>query len=208
MKKVFIAIPCMDEMPVDFVRSLVGLRSVGHVSVNFLAGALVYASRDELMKRAVMEEADYILWLDSDMVFKSDLLIDLMKHMDEGKDFVSGIYHKRKPPFNPVIYKTIRLGMTDDERVVEEYDDYPDEPFQIDACGFGVVLHKIQIAKDMLENGGAFQPLPGYGEDISFCIRAKRLGYDMWADPKIQAGHIAKTVSDRDTFEAWRRNNA
>jgi GT2 family glycosyltransferase len=159
------------------------------------------------LKHAVMEGADYILWLDSDMVFPSDLLIDMMKSMDEGKDFVTGIYYKRKPPFNPVIYKTIRLGMTEDERVTEEYDDYPDTPFQIDACGFGVVLHKIEIAKKMLEGGGAFQPLPGYGEDISFCIRAKRLGYELWADPKLQCGHIAKTLSDRATFEAWRKNN-
>lgn len=204
--KIFIAIPCMEDLPVDFVRSLTRLQHIGQTSINYSVGSLVYASRQYLTECAVAEEADFILWLDSDMVFNSDLLIDLMKDIESGKDFVSGLYFKRKPPYSPVLYKKIRIGMTSEETQIEDYDDYPEgEMFEIDACGFGAVLMKTEIAKAIIaKEGHTFSPILGYGEDISFCIRAKKLGYKLWCDPRIELGHIAKTVATKETFKAWK----
>ena len=34
----------------------------------------------------------------------------------------------------------------------------------------------------------------GFGEDMAFCIRAKELGYPLWCDSSIQAGHIGFTT--------------
>ena len=49
-----------------------------------------------------------------------------------------------------------------------------------------------------------FDMIPGYGEDLSFCIRARGCGFDIWADPKIQVGHKASTIVTDKTFEAYR----
>lgn len=203
--KIFIAIPCMEDLPVDFVKSLTRLQTLGQTTINYSVGSLVYASRQFLAETAVKEGADYILWLDSDMTFDSDLLIDLMKDVQEGRDFVSGLYFRRKPPYTPVLYKKIRMGMFANEGITIEYDDYPEnEIFEIDACGFGGVLMRTEMVKAIIEKEGhTFSPLLGYGEDISFCIRAKRLGYQLWCDSRIKMGHIAKTVANEETFKAY-----
>lgn len=201
--KIFVAIPCMEDMPVDFVKSLTRLERVGQTSINFSVGSLVYASRDYLAQSAVAEKSDYILWLDSDMVFDSDLLIDMMNSIED-RDFLTAVCFRRKAPFSPVIYKKIRMGF-EGEAETEAYDDYPDEMFEVDACGMAAVLMKTEMAADIIaKDKQLFAPLPGYGEDVSFCIRAKKHGYKLWADPKLNVGHIARMVADKAAFKAWR----
>lgn len=200
--KTFIAIPCFEHIEVDFVSCIENLNRVGLTSVNFLAGSLVYDARENLLDAALKEKADYILWLDSDMTFDPNLLNNLIA---SGKDFVSGLYFRRKPPFSPVIFKTIKLGF-DGQHETENYDQYPENQlFEIDACGFGAVLMKSEMAIEMHKKDKTlFAPIPGYGEDISFCIRAKRAGYDLWCDSRVKLGHIAKTVADEATYKGWR----
>lgn len=200
--KIIIAVPCMDSLDVDFVRSLYALERRGETSLALNPGSLVYASRDTLAEVAVLEKSDYVLWLDSDMVFPADTLIDLLA---TGKDFVTGLCFRRRAPFNPSIYKRIRMGLPD-ESVVEAYDDYPsDSLFEIDACGFACVLVKTEMLKAVLqENRTAFQPLPGYGEDISFCIRAKKLGYKLFCDSRVKIGHVGRVVVSEESYRHYR----
>ena len=202
--KIYIAIPCLEEMPVDFVKSLVGLEKVGQTSINFSVGSLVYASRDYLAQCAIAEKSDYIVWLDSDMTFQTDLLIDLIADV-EGRDFVTAVCFRRKPPFSPVIYKKIRIGL-EGESETEEFEEYPqDEMFEIDACGMAAAIMSTEMAAAIIaENKQLFAPIPGYGEDISFCIRAKKAGYKLWADPALNVGHITKTIADRSAWKAWK----
>ena len=49
-----------------------------------------------------------------------------------------------------------------------------------------------------------FAPLPGYGEDLSFCVRARACGYEIHCDPRLQLGHKAGTIVTGDTFQAFR----
>lgn len=204
--KITIAIPCMEDIPVDFARSLMNLKKIGNTVVNWSVGSLIYASRDHLAQQAIAEKSDYVLWLDSDMVFNSDLLIDLMKDIDEGKDFVSGLYFRRKAPYSPVLYETIRMGFPG-EGVSKEFLEYPENQlFEIDACGFGGVLMKTKMLEDVIEaERNCFAPIIGYGEDISFCIRAKKLGYKLWCDSRVKMGHIAKTLANEETYKAYNK---
>lgn len=204
--KVFIAIPAMESIPVDFANSLAQLKLMGETTINYSVGSLVYDSRNKLAQDAIDQNADYVLWLDSDMVFDPTLLERLMEDIQD-KDFVSALYYLRKPPFKPVIYKTIRLGIFANEGVTVGYDDYPeDELFEIDGCGFGAVLLRTEMMKEILKRERfLFSPILGYGEDISFCIRAKRAGYQMWCDSKLKIGHVAKMIVTEKTFKAYNK---
>ena len=55
---------------------------------------------------------------------------------------------------------------------------------------------KTQVLKDVLinNNGQAFIPDPKLGEDLAFCQRARASGSQIWCDPTVRIGHVAKIV--------------
>jgi len=203
--KTMVVVPCMDMVQTEFCQSLVRMKTIGETRFDFISCSLIYKARTDLGLIALKEKADYVLWLDSDMVFPTDLLVDLMKDI-EGRDIVTGIYHMRRAPFRPVIYKTLKQGLVPAENVSEHYDDYPkDGLFKVDGCGFGCVLMRAGVLQSVVDKyHELFAPLPGYGEDLSFCVRARGCGYEIWVDPKIKLGHKAATIVTNETFDAYR----
>ena len=196
--KTLIAIPCMDYVPTQFMQAFVGLRRVGETVTSFTVSTLVHNARNHLAKQAVDEGFDRILWLDSDMAFDADLMERLSADLDEGREFVAGVYRKRKPPFTPTIFKDVGLYMENGQVMPKAtcYEDYPrDDVFEINACGFGAVMHTVDLLKKIgAQFGPPFSMLPGFGEDISFCMRAEELGVKMYADSRIKLGHIGQCV--------------
>jgi len=204
-----IAVPCMDTVQTEFVQSLVNLQRIGQVRHEFKSCSLIYKSRTDLGEIAIKEKSDYVLWIDSDMVFSSDLLIDMVRNMEEGRDIVTGICHMRRPPFLPVIWSKLRQGLQPDENESEVAIEYPeDEPFEIEGCGFGCVMMKTEVLEAVKEKyHELFAPVPGFGEDLSFCLRARGCGYRIWCDPRIEIGHKASTIVTTETFRAYAKAN-
>lgn len=211
MKKILIAVPCMDMVSARFAQSLTTLKKVGQCTVSFLIGSLVYDSRNKLAGLAMQMEADYIMWFDSDMVFQPDTLERMMDVMDKNPDIdiLSGLYVRRGAPFTPVIFSKLEVN----EHGELEWDDVvniPDEPFEVDGCGFGCVLMKTDCLYEIAskENGGMwFTPIAGAGEDCAFCIRARESGYKIWCDPRIELGHMAYAPVTRDFYEAVKKGD-
>jgi len=209
MRKVLIAVPCMDVVPAQFAHALAQLTSyeVPDTSIGlwFNLGSLVYTSRDEIAKRALADEADLVMWFDSDMIFGPDTLIRMLKYIDEGHDFVTGVYYRRKPPFSPTIFET--MDFDDSGRATwTEFDDIPQEPFEVAACGFGCVLMRTEMFVDVFANFGLmFTPIGNTGEDIAFCWRARQLGYKLIADPTIELGHVGQQVFTRDFYGNYKK---
>lgn len=201
-----IAIPCMDMVHTPFFQSTLALWLNDDVSFGISSGSLIYDARNSLAQRAVQEGHDRILWLDSDMVFGQDLLERLTADMDEGRDFVSGLYFKRRNPIRPVVYKDYGFRQ-EGENVVSAYatyyEDYPkNSVFEIAACGFGAVLMKTELVKSVqAEFGAPFSPHPGFGEDLSFCLRARQQGVKLYCDSRIKLGHIAQSVVTEEVYE-------
>lgn len=207
--KTMIAIPAMDTVQTEFCQSLANLQHVGSVQHSFITCSLIYKARTDLGRIAITEGADYVLWLDSDVIFPTGMMVDLMADM-EGRDMVTGVYHMRRAPFQPVIWKTLRTGLTEEDRVDEIYTDYPSGGlFKVDGCGFGCVMMRTEVLKSVMDKyHELFAPLPGYGEDLSFCLRARGCGYTIWCDPKIQIGHKAASIVTSETYQAYRKAEA
>lgn len=204
--KTMVAMPCMDTIQTETVQCLLNMEKIGDVRFDLLSCSLVYKSRTDLGLKAIAGEMDYVLWIDSDMVFPTTLMGDLLKDM-EGRDMVGAVCHMRRAPFRPVFYKTLRQGLTPAENVSEHYDDYPkDGIFPVEGVGFGCVMMRTKVLKAVVDKyHELFAPLPGYGEDLSFCIRARACGFDIYVDPKLQIGHKASTIVTDETFQAWRK---
>ena len=208
MRKILIAVPCMDQLPAQFAHSLATLTSYGipdtQISVWFNLGSLIYSSRDQIAKKALLDEADLVMWFDSDMVFNPDTLMRMLEHIDKGHDFVTGIYYRRTPPFSPVGFKTMDLNEDGTVFEWEEFDEVPTEPFEVAACGFGCVLMKTEIFVAVFSKFGLmFTPIANCGEDIAFCWRARQCGYKILADPSIGLGHVGFNIFTKDFFKTY-----
>jgi len=209
--KTMIAIPCMDTVQTEFSSSMTNMclnGKVGEVTAKYLPCSLVYKARTDLGLMAIQEKADYVLWIDSDMVFPNTLMIDLIRDMeDEKKDIVAGVCHMRREPYKPVLWSKLRQGLTAFENESECLVDYPrDGLFEVEGCGFGCILMKTEVIMAVKEKySELFAPLPGYGEDLSFCIRARGCGYRIWVDPKVQVGHKSSIIVNDSVFQAFRK---
>ena len=208
--KTLIAVPCMDTIESDFVNCLLQLKPVGDVEIRLLKGSLVYDARNQITKYALGEDFDFVLWLDSDMTFDSDLMEKMMADIEGAedgvkKDAVTGLCFGRRPPFKPCIYK--RLEVDQDGNMVrpiaENWYDYPrDSVFEVEACGFACVLMRIGMLQAMGIYGVPFYPVGGMGEDLTFCWRARKLNLRFWCDSRLKIGHIMRLSVDeafRDT---------
>ncbi len=208
MRKILIAVPCMDQLPAQFAHSLATLTSYGiedtKISIWFNLGSLIYTSRDQIAKKALLDEADLVMWFDSDMVFNPDTLQRMLKHIDDGADFVTGIYYRRTPPFSPVGFTTMELNEEGTAFTWEDIKEMPSEPFEVGACGFGCVLMKSEIFVAVFSKfGQMFTPIANCGEDIAFCWRARQCGYKILADPSIKLGHVGHTVITEEFFKNY-----
>lgn len=188
--KLLIAIPCMDTVPVDFMKSLLRLTQKltadgVDYEVAIESGTLVYMARDRLAGKAVNQKFTHVLWLDSDMVFEPEIVEDLQFC---GQDFVTGIAHGRRKPFTSCLFKNIDLNHLE----LWKLEDYPAEAFEVAGCGMACCLMSTEVIKQIMINcGTAFNPIMQYGEDISFCKRAHDLGFKIYAEPAVRLGHIA-----------------
>lgn len=198
--KVLIAVPCMDQVPAQFAQCLATLGKVDKTIVAFQIGSLVYTSRNDLVQIAIKQGCDYIFWLDSDMMFPPDALVRMFKSLEHG-DIVSGLYFRRVAPFTPVIYD--KLDIDDTGCHYTEPKEIPDGIFEVAGCGFGCVLMPTDIMLDVIEKyGSPFTPINGIGEDLSFCWRARQLGFKIVCDPDIPLGHVGHHVITRELYEA------
>lgn len=195
--KTLIAIPCMDQVAAPFAHSLATMEKTGECVISMNISSLIYDARNQLAAQALKAQADYILWLDSDMIVPPDVIPRMIKHMEDGKDFVSGIYFRRRAPFAPVLYSRIdREGHAD-------FNDYPEDTvFEIAGAGFGCCMTRVSMLEDIALNfKDWFTPFNNYGEDLSFCLRALECGYKLYCDSTIKCGHVGTVVVDESVYK-------
>lgn len=203
MEKILIAVPCMDQMPVPFVQSLVLLEKPPGCTLFMKCGSLIHAARNEIALNAMEQEYDFVFWMDSDMVMKSDTLIRMMQTMKEKDlDILTGLYFRRVPPYTPVIFDKIEIK--GDMCEWSDFKEIPKELFKVGACGFGCVLMKTDVFFDVQGRfGQMFTPIGMNGEDIAFCWRARQCGFDIWCDPSVICGHVSYSVIDDKFFKIF-----
>lgn len=199
--KTLIAIPCMDTLPVDFVKSLLYMHKGDNPTVYLKPNSLVYDSRNLLSLYAIENNFDNVLWLDSDMIFPPDTLTRLESY---NLPMVTGLYVKRHEPIAPVIYESLAEPERDTSGKlvanIKPYLTYPrDTLFPVAGCGFGCVLTSTKLLKSVWDRfGPAFTPYPWAGEDLSFCYRVNQLGCQIFCDSSISCGHIGTFTYTED----------
>lgn len=148
---------------------------------------------------------DYIMWIDSDVVFTPDHFFKLLQ---DDKDIVSGLYMMS----DNTHYATVEDW--DDEFFLkhghfqflsrEMVQAKQGKLFTADYTGFGWVLIKKGVFESLQYPW--FQPVwTEYNidgkivrdftmEDVAFCKMIKEKGYDVWIDPSVIVGHEKMVV--------------
>lgn len=214
MKKIMVAVPTREYIDVDSEKCIRKLERDSwlnkdiQVDVELQPSTVIHDARYALAELAIKGKYDYILWIDSDMVFSPFVLYDLL---EADKDIVSAVCFMRRAPYEPCIYSKLRMGATLEEDQIEKYFDYPDGVFEVEACGMAMCLMKVVVLEDIITKvGQPFFPVKSdhrtLGEDLSFCFNARRAGHKIWATSKPLVGHIGKMNVDANSYKALRRN--
>jgi hypothetical protein len=147
---------------------------------------------------------DYIMWIDSDIIFKTE---DLMELLQMNKDISAGWYVQSNG--GALSNQSTVVESMNDQELYEKgsnrYETIEDmsrriEPFKVDYCGFGWILIKkgvyekipypwfvprvIQLQKP---DGTILEDV--CSEDISMCEDFRKYGFDIWVHPKVRVGH-------------------
>jgi len=194
----------MDQVAAPFAQSLATLNKCGEVQLAMTISSLIYTARNDFAKATITNNADALLFFDSDIIFPADTLEKMVKHIEDGKEIVTGLYFKRRPPFTPVLYKALGYREETDETYFEDLIELPEskEPFEVAGCGMGCCMISKTVLLDVVLNYKTwFNPIHNFGEDLAFCVRARDLGHKIWCDPTISCGHVGQlTVNE----EVWR----
>jgi GT2 family glycosyltransferase len=166
---------------------------------NFISNCLIYDAREKLVEYAQSVNADYIFFLDSDMVPPSDTIQSLVAH---DKDIISGMIFRRKYPFQPCFYMKCDLTKTN-EPIFEgpmEPEKWPKSgAFEFEGFGLACCLIKMDVFDNIKKP--YFFPRPNVGEDLTFCLKAKKAGYKMWVDFGVDCAHMGNFPVIKESYQ-------
>lgn len=191
--KILLAIPTTGRIPIQTVSSILETVEKGKVDLLMMSGSLIYDARDSFAKYAVDNGYDFILYADSDMIFNKE---DLMRLLAHNVGICSGLYVRRDGSGENVAYSKIITRRRFPYREPKLIVDSTSSGFgPVSACGFGFCLIRCSVLKCMYKYyKSLFEPFKGVGEDIAFCIRAKRIGFKTFIDRDVKLGHVGEKV--------------
>lgn len=182
--KIVVGIPCMGTIHVGTVGGLLQLQT-SYRDITFMpfmiSSSLIYDARNQILDYANKVNADYLLFIDSDIVFQPAALKALL---DQNKGIISGIYWSRVETIRkPIIYKAIK-PRTIFRKVpeVEHVSGMIQGCTEVKACGMGFCLIRNDVIKKVVKRYiSPFEPYKGMGEDISFCYRLGKIKQKIYA---------------------------
>ncbi len=147
---------------------------------------------------------DYIMWIDSDIVFSPKQFFDLLESCGEDKSIVSGLYKMEDGKH----FATVE-HMDNEFFCKNAYYDFLTSKtlkkkrklFRVDYTGMGWMLVKRGVVEAMeypwfaprvVEYDNGWREM--MWDDVEFCTRARENGLDIWVNPKIVVGHEKKIV--------------
>jgi len=210
-KRVLIGMPTLNGVPstkvfASYTEFLAKMAHSKRFSVNamYIASTYLDVSREEISQAAIDENYDYLLWIDADMVFRTDILDKLY---DRNKSVIGGIYSLRGGlGHGPCIYTYNKKR--DDYAMFKEWP-INKGVIRVDGIGTGLLLIQVEALKkipaprfaylecDTPDKHGNRRRL---GEDFSFCHRCMDNGIKIYADTHIWVGHVGEKVW---TYRDW-----
>jgi hypothetical protein len=179
---VSILVPTRDTVYSHFSYSLGNLiKTTTQMGINvhlfFDASTILINQRERLIEQEIEVKSEWVLWLDSDMMFPSTTLLRLLAHK---QDIVACNYMKRSQPFKSVTF----MDTNDWESWVPIKSE--DELLTVEATGMGCLLMRTSVFQRLKKPyfEYTFQPTTKdwLGEDFTLFKKLNSLGYQLKID--------------------------
>lgn len=188
MKKILLAIPTSKYVEPECFQAVYEQKiPKEHKTELFIpAGYCVDVARNLVAKEALDRHADYIFWVDADIILPKNALCRLLSH---GKDIVSGVYVFKVMTNRHAVVKRFKQGEKDryENLLVDEILSAEVPLMNVDAFGFGCVLTKTEVFERIAYP--QFIYTADMGEDVYFCRKAQNAGYELFLDSRVLCGH-------------------
>ena len=183
--KLAVLSPTRDHVHAAFSKCMIELVKLNTMNgidthVVYDASTVLLTQRERLAMEAQNIGAEYMLWLDSDMVFPATTAMRLMAHKE---DIVAANYVRRQPPYKGVAY----------EKIGDWENPLPYKPqdalVKVAGIGMGCMLMKTSILKEIPQPWFEFKWTPEssdhLGEDMIFCQKMAEVGYTVKVDTQL-----------------------
>lgn len=161
----------------------------------FVNGFNAVKARRLLIEHCIKTEEsyDYVLWLDSDHIYKKEHLYNLVERMkNENIEMISATYklHGSSETVHGITENQVFRHFKDEELNGKLID--------CDVVGFGFLLMTHSFLKQLHKKYGdqlfVFDATTNMTEDVKFCRCVKEYGHRVCFDPKVKVGHIELAV--------------
>ena len=189
-KRVAILTPCNDMIHAEFALALIAMIQYTHnanpenlesLSVLAIGTSVLPKGRQDLTEQALANGATHILWIDSDMSFPKDTLLNFLRRDEK---IIGANCLARRPPYSTTCRYADRTGVetTSDSTGLEK----------IASVGFGVLWVATEVFERMerpFYNFSYFQDTQSWaGEDFNFMSKVRALGYEVYCDHDLSKG--------------------
>lgn len=197
MHKVLIGTPSHDgKVDVWYANSLVNTirlsyeKNITVVPVYMAYDSLVQRARNDLVKLAIEEDFDDLIFIDSDVEWHPEWIFKLL---DYKEDVVGGYYPKKAEPLQFPI-KALEGGLKV-ENGLAEVEGLPTGFLKISKSA----LQKVWDVSEEYQNEGKtcrmvfdIKVVDGQlvSEDVVFCQKWRSLGEKVWLDPTMACNHV------------------
>ena len=187
--RILIAVPTFETIEPEVFKSIYKIRSEHELDFDFAKGYDCAVARNEIGKLAQAGNYDYVLMVDSDTQIPPDAL-DLM--LDPPADIVLGVCPRKNTKDGKTAI--VKLG----SRSYHDnyyYADLPKERTKVKGGGFACALVKTSVFTQI--DYPYFQYVTNedwstLSEDYYFCKQAEMFGIDVWLEPRVKCGHLAR----------------
>lgn len=192
---------------------------------SFISGPRITSVRNDIVREFLKTENEWLLSLDTDMVFQPDLLNSLLGSANKAiRPVVGGLCFgggRVNVPF-PTLY-TLTNPKDNGGKITRVVRDYPKDALcKVDATGAACLLIHRKVLQEM---GDKYKDMPdGYpnphpwfaesvhqghefGEDWTFCMRLKQMGVPLYVNTAVKLGHVKTQNYNEAYYEQWRKFN-